>query len=218
MSTHAIARTSRYVATPSHNTFLGDCTLVSYFVPKNEQQKNNLTGTEIIMLIKTREPILPIRHERRTLVLKKMFERPTIPLRIMSSCATGLLGDSSCDCLGDMTRYLNEINVMGEGVFVYLPQEGRGRGLRLKLMDHQLQKGVTEFGMATAPLDFDAALRAVIPNETFDIRKYAFVRDIFVDLGLDSLSFAWLGSVERARIFQSQTGLSLCVDDHELRF
>lgn len=192
-----------YVATPSHNIFLGDCTTVGYF---------GKDGDSTLILIKTPIPIFPITKTRDHLFKPEHFNSPgAVSLRVMSSCITGLLGDQMCECHEDMVHYLSQINMSGEGVFIYLSQEGMGRGLKLKLIDHYMQQGISSTGAEVRKMTFEEAVANIIPNEPFDIRSYEFIGDIFTTLGLDKLTFKWLGSNERGMKFAKQSGIKLFV-------
>ncbi len=211
MKHKTLADNGRYVATPASNSFLGECISVGYFLDAVEEQIAGITGDSVIFLVKTNVPVLPIKTgERSVLFNESLFLRPSrVPLRIMSACITGILGDSSCDCHTDMVEYLAKIAEYKEGVFVYLPQEGMGRGLRNKLSDHRLQKGIDATGVAIPPVDFKTAVEEIIPNEEFDIRSYHFLQESFRDLGLTNLSYNWLGNEDRSLLFATQTGVSI---------
>ena len=61
--------------------------------------------------------------------------------RIHSSCITGdILGSMRCDCGDQLHRALEQIKQAGNGVLIYLHQEGRGIGIANKLRAYQLQE------------------------------------------------------------------------------
>ncbi|EFH81035.1 GTP cyclohydrolase II [Ktedonobacter racemifer] len=62
-------------------------------------------------------------------------------LRLHSSCTTGdIFGSQRCDCQAQMHAALRAIAKEGRGIFLYLPQEGRGIGLAGKLQAYKLQE------------------------------------------------------------------------------
>ena len=62
-------------------------------------------------------------------------------LRLHSACTTGdIFGSQRCDCQAQMHEALHIIASEGRGLFVYLPQEGRGIGLTGKLQAYVLQE------------------------------------------------------------------------------
>lgn len=67
-------------------------------------------------------------------------EQPPL-LRLHSSCTTGdIFGSQRCDCQAQMHSALRQIAQEGRGIFLYLPQEGRGIGLAGKLQAYVLQE------------------------------------------------------------------------------
>jgi GTP cyclohydrolase II len=65
--------------------------------------------------------------------------RPPL-VRIHSSCWTGdLFGSRRCDCGEQLRAALNALQAEGNGVLLYLNQEGRGIGLRAKAEAYTLQ-------------------------------------------------------------------------------
>ncbi|MDH6341446.1 3,4-dihydroxy 2-butanone 4-phosphate synthase/GTP cyclohydrolase II [Parabacteroides sp. PFB2-12] len=64
-----------------------------------------------------------------------------ILVRVHSSCATGdIFGSMRCECGEQLRKSMEMIEKEGEGVVVYLNQEGRGIGLMEKMKAYKLQE------------------------------------------------------------------------------
>lgn len=62
-------------------------------------------------------------------------------VRVHSSCATGdILGSMRCDCGEQLHRAMQLIDQTGQGVVIYMQQEGRGIGLMNKIAAYKLQE------------------------------------------------------------------------------
>ena len=98
-------------------------------------------------------------------------------VRMHSSCFTGDVLDSlRCDCGDQLHMAMKMIFDEGTGAVVYLPQEGRGIGLKEKLRAYKLQ----EEGLDTVEANHRLGYKA-------DMRDYMVGLQILKDLGLSKV-------------------------------
>ncbi|MDO5088433.1 MAG: GTP cyclohydrolase II [Leptotrichiaceae bacterium] len=104
--------------------------------------------------------------------------KENVSVRLHSECLTGdVFGSMHCDCREQLHRSLREIEQKGEGVLIYLRQEGRGIGIFNKLKAYKYQNEGYDTVQANHILGFDG-----------DLRDYAVAAQIIKELEIKSVS------------------------------
>lgn len=116
---------------------------------------------------------------REHMALSQRDEHASKPIlvRLHSECLTGdVLGSKRCDCGEQLDMALQRIAQEGNGILLYLRQEGRGIGLANKIKAYELQDEGMDTVQANEHLGFPA-----------DARDYQVAADMLKLEGVESV-------------------------------
>ena len=115
--------------------------------------------------------------EHLELFMGDLDRKESVLARVHSECFTGdVLGSRRCDCGEQLDQSMKIISEAGEGIIIYLRQEGRGIGLLEKLRAYNLQ----DEGFDTVDANLELGHEA-------DARDYSLAALILRDLGVPSV-------------------------------
>lgn len=147
--------------------------------------------------------------EHLALVKGDVRGKENVKLRIHSECFTGdILGSLRCDCGDQLQETMKRIDELGEGVILYMRQEGRGIGLYNKLKAYNLQdegydtvEANLKLGFAEDEREYKVAAKMI---EALEIKSISLITNN--PTKIKELTDLGINIVDRDRIIVQYTG------------
>ncbi|MEJ5223234.1 MAG: GTP cyclohydrolase II [Anaerolineales bacterium] len=115
--------------------------------------------------------------EHLAFVMGDVQGKDNVLLRVHSECFTGdVMGSQRCDCGEQLDRAMAQIGRAGQGVVLYLRQEGRGIGLADKLRAYNLQD-----------VGYDTVEANILLGHAPDERDFTVAARMIESLGIKSI-------------------------------
>ena len=153
-------------------------------------------------------------EEHLALVKGEWEKDEPVLVRVHSSCMTGdIFGSCRCDCGPQLQESMRTIEKAGNGVIVYMNQEGRGIGLLNKLKAYKLQEEGYDTVDANLKLGFN-----------MDNRDYGIGAQILRDLGVSKMKLMTNNPKKRTGLIGygleivENVGLEIASNQHNERY
>lgn len=174
-----------------HNSYLGDCICLVYLPTIKEINSDALQAPYIMVLIKSKLDLSAINTVEDFKSKNVFSSNLPILLRISSECLFGIFGDAHCDCESQRVASLREINFVGQGIYIHLPQEGQGNGLVYKTRELELQiNGIDPLGIFIGEKNIQDASEHLLGSvNSLDKRNYKSLDYIFQELLLNRYAY-----------------------------
>ena len=131
-------------------------------------------------------------REAAAVVAGEVEGKENVLVRVHSECFTGdVMGSLRCDCRAQLHKALKRISDEGEGIVIYLRQEGRGIGLLNKIRAYALQDQGFDTVDANLELGFGV-----------DERTYEVAAEILSHLNISSVDLMSNNPLKRSGLEQ----------------